>query len=518
MALEITFINEVDYWASSFAEYMSRVIKDGYLKGYGNDWAIVEESPKTLNIQVDTGEAFLTGRRVKNPALSSLSFAEGDATYDRIDLIVLEVNILEEEATLKIVQGTPAAAPVEPTLTRTSSVMQYALKVVPVVTGASAVDMDDATDVMDNPSYFGLAAPVTGQYQEIVDITCPDLNKVIATGASGMHINYLNTVEYGDSLYYLASGSSKKMNLSTYVAASLTNCAGALVECTLYGGDVYGFLSSKRYKYSISGDSWTNTAISANDSSVRKIAVNGTKLYSFANAYSKVVEIDIGANTYTQKAALPAGTVTSLPISDGNGKIYFVIDGTSSTAGKIYVYDIATDAFTKLYEGKLWINYADNFSLLKIIDGTLFICGVFNILSFVIATTKLTRLYSGGQSTGVSPYRYTWMHPYKTTGTVSATEFAVSGMTAHWLSDGRMYFSLGSSGNKIMVTPFYPLGIANKTQLAAYREKPHPEVGIINLTTGTANDDATAMEEGDYYGMFTAFPEEVLTGKVTLYG
>ena len=517
--VSIRFVNETDYYASSFAEFMSRVINDGYLQGIANEFAIVEESPKTLAVEVDTGEAFLTGRNIINDAKFPLVFSAGDVTHGRIDLIILELDILNETAEFKILEGTPGAVPVEPTLTRTSAIMQYALRSVPVAAGASAVDMALATNTMDNPNYFGMAAPLSGQYQKIIDITAPDLNKLVATGASGMVISYLNAVQISNEILHLASSGSKKMNLSTYVVSNLTNCAGAIVEATYFGGFVYGFLSSKRYKYSVTGDSWTDAAISANDSSVRKIAESGGKLYSFANAYNKVVEIDLVANTYTQKAALPAGTVTSLPVAS-NGKIYFIIDGTSSTAGKIYEYDIAGNSFTKLYEGKLWSNVADTFTLMKKVDNTLFICGLFNILSFQIDTASLIRMYSGGQSTGVSPYRYTWVYPYKTQGLITPTQdFNLAASSAIWLADGRIYYTpAGAPTNKVMCTPFYPLGVANKTQIIAYRQKTHPEIGVINLTTGAANDDATALETGDEYGMYTAFPEEVLTGKVTLYG
>ena len=513
--VSIRFVNETDYYASSFAEFMSRVINDGYLQGIANEFAIVEESPKTLDVEVDTGEAFLTGRNIINDAKFPLVFSAGDATYGRIDLIILELDIINETAEFKILQGTPGAVPVEPTLTRTSAIMQYALRSVPIAAGASAVDMALATNTMDNPNYFGMAAPLSGQYQKIIDITVPDLNKVVSIGAAGVQLKYLNTVQIGNELLYLFSGSSKKMNLSTYVVSNLTNCAGAIVEATYFGGFVYGFLSSKRYKYSVTGDSWTDAAISANDSSVRRIAESGGKFYSFANAYNKVVEIDLGANTYTQKAALPAGTVTSLPIAS-NGKIYFVIDGKSTTAGKIYEYDIAGNSFAKLYEGKLYRgSYGDDFQQLKIVANTLFILGLFSFASFALGGTSINILYSASMvpSSGAI---YTWLHPYGITGLAWTTVFNASGAGAYWLSDGRMYCTV--STNNIIATPFYPLGVANKTQIIAYRQKTHPEIGVINLTTGAANDDATALETGDEYGMYTAFPEEVLTGKVTLYG
>ena len=518
MALEITFINEVDYWASSFAEYMSRVIKDGYLKGYGNDWAIIEETPKTLNIQVDTGEAFLTGRRVKNPALSSLSFAEGDATHPRIDMIILEVDILNEEATLKILKGTAAASPVEPTLTRTSALMQYALRVVPVPQGALAVDMDDATNVMDNPSYFGLAAPVTGQYQEIVDITCPDLNFRAPNALPAGNAKY---VQVGNVVYcpHSTTGYHKKLNLTTGVVSDMAVHPAATSTNNIHvGGFIYNFIAggvNKRYKYSIALDSWANDAISATNATCEMLVLANGKVYSFKNSYNKVVEIDLVANTFTQKAAIPAGTVHDIPVTDDLGNIYFVIDSTSATAAKIYKYDITANTFTKLYEGKLQlatVGGARRSLNLKYRNGCLLMMNDCFVGAFNLSGTKISYFYIGGYYlNGGTTYASTWLHPYRTT-----YQFNVTYANSLWLDDGRFFYAVSTAS--YYSTPFYYLGISNKVQLLAFREKPHPEIGIINFTTLTANDDATVVETGDEFGLFLCFPEEVLTGKVTIYG
>lgn len=109
---------------------------------------------------VNTGSAIIEGRVANVTEKESLTHDYG-GTLPRYDLVVLELNTLIEERRfiLKIVKGEESASPVQPELTRTSSIYQLALARVKIE--ANSTTISELVDLRWDSEVCGKANTVT---------------------------------------------------------------------------------------------------------------------------------------------------------------------------------------------------------------------------------------------------------------------------------------------------------------------------------------------------------------------
>lgn len=67
-------------------------------------------------VQVTSGSGWANGVAFWNESATNLAVAASHATYDRYDMVVVRVNMIDKNASLYVKQGTPAAAPVGPAI------------------------------------------------------------------------------------------------------------------------------------------------------------------------------------------------------------------------------------------------------------------------------------------------------------------------------------------------------------------------------------------------------------------
>lgn len=134
------------YNASEYADYFKRIIKSG-LYNEGGKLAVTADG-STMKTTVDTGVYFFDGRLYENDAPLQLTHDTADATQNRIDLIVLRLDLNSANRYIKtfLKKGTPAASPVAPTLTNTTLVKEIALAEVRIVAGRTYITQADVTD------------------------------------------------------------------------------------------------------------------------------------------------------------------------------------------------------------------------------------------------------------------------------------------------------------------------------------------------------------------------------------
>ena len=82
-----------------------------------------------MNVTVKAGCGHIEGYRAIESNDRTLAVQASNATLDRIDRVVLRLNLntAYRSIDLYVLQGTAAASPVAPTLTRTSSIYEIAL-------------------------------------------------------------------------------------------------------------------------------------------------------------------------------------------------------------------------------------------------------------------------------------------------------------------------------------------------------------------------------------------------------
>lgn len=114
-----------------------------------------------MQVKVNNGIGIIQGRTVNfygtADGSEAVTLDTADATYDRIDRVVLELNLGSgiRDITAKVVKGTPASSPTAPSLTRNETVYQISLAQVRVVANTSTVGT--ITDERSNATVCGIS-------------------------------------------------------------------------------------------------------------------------------------------------------------------------------------------------------------------------------------------------------------------------------------------------------------------------------------------------------------------------
>ena len=116
-----------------------------------------------LELRINTGMGWLAKDYVAsvafwNESVDYLMVEAGHDTYDRIDLVVVSWNFIQQEQnpTLIIRKGTPASSPAVPSLVNDSSTIEIALAKINVAKGAITLQDSDIVDLRGNDNYCPL--------------------------------------------------------------------------------------------------------------------------------------------------------------------------------------------------------------------------------------------------------------------------------------------------------------------------------------------------------------------------
>ena len=113
-----------------------------------------------LEIRVNSGMGWLSRDYVAsvafwNESVEYLMVDAGHDTYDRIDLVVVSWNFVQQEQNPKLIirKGTPASSPAVPSLVNNSSTIEIALARINVGKGAITLSDSDIVDLRGNDTY-----------------------------------------------------------------------------------------------------------------------------------------------------------------------------------------------------------------------------------------------------------------------------------------------------------------------------------------------------------------------------
>lgn len=123
------------YNVEDISRMFDGLFSDGVFRNYGH--AFMVSAGGGMTVSVDTGKAWFNHTWTLNDAPLLLSIEAADATLDRIDAIVLEVDSsrLVRENFIKVVTGTPADPPESPVLGQ----HQYPLAYILVTAGLTEI-------------------------------------------------------------------------------------------------------------------------------------------------------------------------------------------------------------------------------------------------------------------------------------------------------------------------------------------------------------------------------------------
>ena len=152
------FFNSSDgdriYDAADFAAYFGSLVSNGVFYMTATN---LQVSPSIgLAVIVAAGSAWINGYRYENTDDLNLPLTTANGSNPRIDRIVVRLSQISRSVQIAVVDGTPAATPVAPALTRTSDVYELCLADVLVPTAATSIVSNNIVDTRLNTGICGL--------------------------------------------------------------------------------------------------------------------------------------------------------------------------------------------------------------------------------------------------------------------------------------------------------------------------------------------------------------------------
>ena len=161
------------YSANVLARILQKYFRNGVFSDVSTNLQVLQADGMTVTVKA--GDALINGRHFYEEADRVLAVQAASASLNRIDSVVLRLNLAVDAlaADLYVVTGAPAAAPVAPTLTRNSSVYELGLANLLIVSNSTTISQAKITDTRLDSARCGVVATVIGDtdtsayYQQI---------------------------------------------------------------------------------------------------------------------------------------------------------------------------------------------------------------------------------------------------------------------------------------------------------------------------------------------------------------
>ena len=135
-----------EYWLKKF---FTTGVFTGDLQATAND---------NMTVTLASGYANVEGKVRFFDAAQTFTLTTADATYNRIDAVVIERNDSDRDITAKIVSGAYSTTPVAPTMVRANGVYQICVAQIYVAAGAVRVTQANITDTRSDTTLCGIVA------------------------------------------------------------------------------------------------------------------------------------------------------------------------------------------------------------------------------------------------------------------------------------------------------------------------------------------------------------------------
>ncbi|HCC00538.1 MAG TPA: hypothetical protein DEP42_04895, partial [Ruminococcaceae bacterium] len=114
MAITTNFFNDgtTVYQAEDFIRPWNTLLSPGVFGDSG--FKIGATSPASLAVQVTDGKAINGGYFVASDAVETVEITANTSGYNRLDIIVIEIDTTNMKTVLKDVQGVPSSSPTAP--------------------------------------------------------------------------------------------------------------------------------------------------------------------------------------------------------------------------------------------------------------------------------------------------------------------------------------------------------------------------------------------------------------------
>lgn len=150
-----------EYTSGSFASYLDKIVGSGVFSNPSTNLQVMASSG--MDIIVKEGQAFIDGHKLVLDADMSFTLDNSDVLLDRIDRIVVYLDMANRTMGIRVKKGTPDSPAQAPDLTRTATVKEYCLANVRVTAQATAISQTNITDTRADTSICGFVSTLIDQ-------------------------------------------------------------------------------------------------------------------------------------------------------------------------------------------------------------------------------------------------------------------------------------------------------------------------------------------------------------------
>ncbi|MDU6295526.1 hypothetical protein, partial [Clostridium celatum] len=119
------FNGQNDYGQEELARYFSNIYENG-VNVTSSDMGMKVTRYSSTSLRVAIGFAIINGYYLYQDVTKSITISK-NATYDRIDRVVVRLDVSNMKVSIELKQGTASFKPTAPALTRTTSVYELSL-------------------------------------------------------------------------------------------------------------------------------------------------------------------------------------------------------------------------------------------------------------------------------------------------------------------------------------------------------------------------------------------------------
>lgn len=173
MSIRFGFFNSINgdrkYNAEDMTKYFDKLVSDGVYHDSESALKVtpVDLSDGNLSIQIQAGRGLIKCHWLENDSPYNIILDESHVTLDRIDYIVMRLNLNESARNMElaVIKGTsfdPASAQIKPTLSGDPLITELILAEVFVGHGVTAITELNITDHRNDPAYCGWVRSLIG--------------------------------------------------------------------------------------------------------------------------------------------------------------------------------------------------------------------------------------------------------------------------------------------------------------------------------------------------------------------
>lgn len=151
MTIKTNYFDGNSYAAVDAVAPWAALLTDGIFGTSSGDLNVLAHSPANLSVDIQPGQGLKNGYFFNSDSIANVPIAANTSGYNRIDLIVANVDITNKVTTFTTVQGTPSSSPTAPLPNANQLVLAQAY----VGNNVSVINQSNVTDVRQDVDLFG---------------------------------------------------------------------------------------------------------------------------------------------------------------------------------------------------------------------------------------------------------------------------------------------------------------------------------------------------------------------------